>query len=72
MNTNPESKPVGSVVTRDALVYAIAHKHGLLTEALQAAWCTLSYSTVIIESLAVEDKLGLMPGASLHELWKYH
>ena len=27
---------------------------------------------VIIESLAMEGKLGLMPGASLHELWKYH
>ena len=53
-------------------IYALAHKHGLRTEALQAARCTLSYSTVIIENLAVGDKLGLMPGASLHELWKYH
>ena len=53
-------------------IYALAHKHGLRTEALQAARCTLSYSTVIIENLAVEDRLGLMPGASLHELWKYH
>jgi hypothetical protein len=25
-----------------------------------------------IQDIAKEDKLGLMPGAHLHELWKYH
>ena len=53
-------------------VYALAQQHGLRTEALQAARCTLSFSTMIIEKLAEEEKLGLMPGAFLHELWKYH
>jgi hypothetical protein len=52
-------------------VYALAQKHGLRTEALQAARCTLSFSTMTIQGLANEGKLGLMPGASLHELWKY-
>ena len=53
-------------------VYALAQKHGLRTEALQAARCTLSFSTMIIQDLAEDDKLGLMPGAFLHELWAYH
>jgi hypothetical protein len=53
-------------------VYALAQKHGLRTEALQAARCTLDFSTMDFENLAYEDKLGLMSGAFLHELWKYH
>jgi hypothetical protein len=53
-------------------VYALAQKHGLRTEALQAARCTLNFSTMIIEKLSEDDKLGLMPCAFLHELWKYH
>ena len=53
-------------------VYVLAQKHGLRTEALQAARCTLSFSTMIIEILAEEERLGLMPCAYLHELWKYH
>ena len=52
-------------------VYALAQKHGLRTEALQAARCTLGFPTVTIQDLAEEGKLGLMPGAFLHELWKY-
>jgi hypothetical protein len=39
-------------------VYALAQKHGLCTEALQAARCTLNFSVVTIENLAKEDKLG--------------
>ena len=54
------------------LIYSLAQKHRLRTEALQAARCTLSFSSLTIEDLAERDKLDLMPGASLHELWKYH
>ena len=54
------------------LIYSLAQKHCLRTEALQAARCTLSFSNLTIEDLAEEDKLDLMPGAFLHELWKYH
>jgi hypothetical protein len=53
-------------------VYALAQKHGLRTEALQAARCTLSFLIMDLGDLYDEDKLGLMPGAFLHELWKYH
>jgi hypothetical protein len=53
-------------------VYALAQKRGLRAEALQAARCTLSSSTMVIQRLAEDDKLGLMPGTFLHELWKYH
>jgi hypothetical protein len=54
------------------LIYSLAQKYGLRTEALQAARCTLSFSSLTIEDLAEEDKLDLMPGSFLHELWKYH
>ena len=54
------------------LIYSLAQKHCLRTEVLQAARCTLSFSSLTIEDLAEEDKLDLMPGAFLHELWKYH
>ena len=53
-------------------IYALAQKYGLRTEALQAARCTLSFSSLTFQGLAEEDKLRLMPGAFLHELWKYH
>jgi hypothetical protein len=53
-------------------VYALAQKYGLRTEALQAARCTLTFSSLTFQDLAEEDKLRLMPGAFLHELWKYH
>jgi hypothetical protein len=53
-------------------IYALAQKNGLRTEALQAARCTLSFLTMNMCDIAKEDKLGLMPGAFLHELWKYH
>ena len=48
--------------------YHLAQQHGLRHEALQAAR-TISKDPVNIEDL--EDKLDMMPGASLYELWKY-
>ena len=54
------------------LIYSLAQKLGLRTEALQAARCTLSFSSLIVEDLANEEKLDMMPGAVLYELWKYH
>ncbi|KAI0289287.1 hypothetical protein BC826DRAFT_631160 [Russula brevipes] len=54
------------------LVYSLAQKYGLRTEALQAAKSTLSFSNLTIKDLYLEGELDMMPGASLHELWKYH
>ena len=54
------------------LIYSLSQKYGLRSEALQAARCTLSCSSLIIEDLAKEEKLDMMPGAFLYELWKYH
>jgi hypothetical protein len=51
------------------LAYALAQRHGLQEEATQAARLTLKF-VLAIETL--EDKLAIMPGAYLHELWKYH
>lgn len=51
-------------------IYSLAQKHGLRQEVLQAARSTLSLPTLAINSL--EEKLEIMPGAFLHELWKYH
>ena len=50
-------------------VYALAQKHGLLPEALRSARTILKYS-MTIEDLG--DKLGIVPGASFYELWKYY
>jgi hypothetical protein len=54
------------------LIYSLSQKHALRAEALQAARCTLSFSSLTIQDLAEEHKLDMMPGAFLHELWKYH
>lgn len=54
------------------LIYSLSQKYGLRSEALQAARCTLNCSSLIIEDLAKEEKLDMMSGAFLHELWKYH
>jgi hypothetical protein len=54
------------------LVYTLAQKYGLRTEALQAAKSTLRFSTLTVWHLHLHDELDIMPGASLHELWKYH
>jgi hypothetical protein len=51
------------------LAYALAQRYGLREEAIQAARLTLKFVFTIE---ALEDKLALMPGAYLHELWKYH
>ena len=54
------------------LIYSLSQKYALRTEALQAARCTLSFSSLTIQDLAEEHKLDMMPGSFLHELWKYH
>ena len=54
------------------LIYSLSQKHALRTEALQAARCTLSFSSLTIQDLAEENKLDMMPGSFLFELWKYH
>ncbi len=54
------------------LVFSLSQKHRLHFEALRAARCTLSFATLTIDELAKENKLDVMPGAFLHELWKYH
>jgi hypothetical protein len=50
-------------------MYALAQQYGLRPEALQAARTILKYP-MGIEDLG--DKLDIMPGASLYELWKYY
>ncbi len=49
-------------------LYALAQKYGLRSEALQAAQSILKYP-MTIESFY--DKLDIVPGAFLYELWKY-
>ena len=51
------------------LAYALAQRLGLREETTQAARLTLKF-VLAIETF--EDKLATMPGAYLHELWKYH
>jgi hypothetical protein len=50
-------------------IYALAQKHGLRLEALQTARTILRHPMTIED---FENKLDIMPGASLYELWKYH
>ena len=50
-------------------IYSLAQKYGLREEALQTARTILSYP-MTIENF--DNKLDIMPGASLYELWKYH
>ena len=50
-------------------IYSLAQKYRLRPEALQAAQSILKHS-ITIEDLG--DKLDIMPGASLYELWKYY
>ncbi|KAH9958131.1 hypothetical protein BC827DRAFT_1269740 [Russula dissimulans] len=54
------------------LIYSLAQKYGLRHEALKAARSTLSFSTLTIQNLHWKNKLSMMPGDVLHELWKYH
>ncbi|KAF8491478.1 hypothetical protein F5888DRAFT_1052804 [Russula emetica] len=50
-------------------IYALAQKYGLREEALQTAR-TISKYPMTIEDF--DNKLDIMPGASLYELWEYH
>ena len=49
--------------------YALAQKYGFRPEALRSARTILKHS-MTIEDLG--DKLDIIPGASLYELWKYY
>jgi hypothetical protein len=49
-------------------LYALAQKHGLRSEALQAAQSILKYPMTIEKFY---NKLDIMPGAFLYELWRY-
>ena len=68
----------GSISRRNSLparlepalhIYALAQKHGLRPEALQAARTILNYPMTIED---FDNKLSIVPGASLYELWKYY
>jgi hypothetical protein len=50
-------------------IYALAQKYGLRPEALQAARAILKYPMTIED---LDNRLDIMSGASLYELWKYH
>ena len=50
-------------------IYSIAQEYGLRLEALQTARTTLNHPMTIE---GFDNKLDIMPGASLYELWKYH
>ena len=51
-------------------IYALAQKYGLLPEALQTARVIVLKQSMTIEDF--ENKLDIIPGASLYELWKYY
>jgi hypothetical protein len=51
-------------------IYALAQKYGLRPEALQAARAIILQQSMTIEDFG--NKLDILPGASLYELWKYH
>jgi hypothetical protein len=50
-------------------IYALAQKYGLRPEALRTARTVLNYPMTIED---FDNKLDIMPGAALYELWKYH
>ena len=69
----------GSIALRNSLsirpdtalhIYALAQKYGLRPEALQAARVVFLKQSMNIEDLG--NKIDIMPGASLYELWKYN
>jgi BTB/POZ domain len=51
-------------------IYALAQKYGLRQEALQTARAIFLKQSMTIEDF--NNKLDIMSGASLYELWKYH
>jgi len=50
-------------------MYSLARKYGLHQEAHQAAQTISKYPVDIVD---IEDKLDMMPGTALYELWKYY
>ena len=50
-------------------IYALAQNYGLRQEALQTAGIISKYPMTIEDYV---NRLDIMPGASLYELWKYH
>ena len=60
----PSTKPDSAVH-----IYSLAQKYGLREEALQAAQIILKYQMDIAD---LEDKLDMMPGPYLYELWKFY
>ena len=50
-------------------IYSLAQKYGLRPESLQTARAILSYPMTIED---FDNKLDIMPGASLYELWQYY
>jgi BTB/POZ domain len=50
-------------------IYALAQEYGLRQEALHTARTILKYPMTIED---LDNKLDIMPGASLYELWKYY
>ena len=50
-------------------VYSLAQEYGLHREASRAARISIQVSLTIED---LEDKLDVMPGSFLYELWKYH
>ena len=63
-------KPLPTQLEPALHIYALAQKYGLRPEALRSARSIILKCPITIEDL--EDKLGIMPGASLYELSKYY
>ena len=59
---NPSSTQLDAALHR----YSLAQKYGLREEALHAARIIFKYP------MTIEDKLDMVPGASLYELWNYY
>ena len=62
---NPPSTKLDSALH----IYSLAQKYGLREEALQAAQSILKYPMDIAN---FQDKLDMMPGPSLYELWTFY
>jgi hypothetical protein len=62
-------KPLPTHLEPALHIYALAQKYGLRPEALQSARTILKHP-MTIEDLG--DKLDIIPGPSLYELWKYY
>jgi hypothetical protein len=68
--TIAQENPLPTTALDPALrIYALAQRYGLRQEALQAARAISNYSMTIED---FNDKLNIVPGASLYELWKYY